>query len=124
MLIVLYFKLRSHKNHYSFIVFSVMKQSKQYKEYCPLKGDIVQSGRIVGYPGSMLKVHIPLVTSYQTITSSHAIRYQYLQSPTSELQILQNVIEWKNNSLNLMLYVPCIMFQCVDKPTTCNTSYE
>ena len=25
---------------------------------------------------------------------------------------------------NLMLYVPCIMFRCVDKPTRCNTSYE
>ena len=24
----------------------------------------------------------------------------------------------------LTLYVPCIMFQCVDKPTRCNTSYE
>ena len=24
----------------------------------------------------------------------------------------------------LPLYVPCIMFQCVDKPTRCNTSYE
>ena len=27
-------------------------------------------------------------------------------------------------STNLKLYVPCIMFQCVDKPTRCNTSYE
>ena len=27
-------------------------------------------------------------------------------------------------SINLTLYVPCIMFQCVDKPTRCNTSYE
>ena len=25
---------------------------------------------------------------------------------------------------NLTLYVPCIIFQCVDKPTRCNTSYE
>ena len=25
---------------------------------------------------------------------------------------------------NLNLYVSCIMFQCVDKPTRCNTSYE
>ena len=25
---------------------------------------------------------------------------------------------------NLTLYIPCIMFQCVDKPTRCNTSYE
>ena len=25
---------------------------------------------------------------------------------------------------NLTLYVPCIMFQCADKPTRCNTSYE
>ena len=24
----------------------------------------------------------------------------------------------------LTLYVPSIMFQCVDKPTRCNTSYE
>jgi hypothetical protein len=28
------------------------------------------------------------------------------------------------NAKNLTLYVPCIMFQCVDKPTRCNTSYE
>ena len=26
--------------------------------------------------------------------------------------------------VNLTLYVPRIMFQCVDKPTRCNTSYE
>ena len=25
---------------------------------------------------------------------------------------------------NLTLYLPCIMFQCVDKLTRCNTSYE
>ena len=25
---------------------------------------------------------------------------------------------------NLTLYVPCIILQCVDKPTRCNTSYE
>ena len=25
---------------------------------------------------------------------------------------------------NLTLYIPCIMFQCVDKPTRCNTSCE
>ena len=24
----------------------------------------------------------------------------------------------------LTLYVPCIILQCVDKPTRCNTSYE
>ena len=28
------------------------------------------------------------------------------------------------HSANLTLYVPCIMFQCVDKPTRCNTYYE
>ena len=26
--------------------------------------------------------------------------------------------------MNLKLYVPCIMFRCVDKPTRDNTSYE
>ena len=30
----------------------------------------------------------------------------------------------KNWKTNLTLYVPCIMFQCVDKPTRCSTSYE
>ena len=30
----------------------------------------------------------------------------------------------KNTLNNLTLYVPCIMFQCVDKPTRYNTSYE
>ena len=27
-------------------------------------------------------------------------------------------------TFNLTLYVPCIMFQCVDKLKRCNTSYE
>ena len=30
----------------------------------------------------------------------------------------------ERSSFNLTLYVPRIMFQCVDKPTRCNTSYE
>ena len=29
-----------------------------------------------------------------------------------------------NEAIFLTLYVPCIMFQCVDKPTRCITSYE
>ena len=29
-----------------------------------------------------------------------------------------------SNILYLTLYVRCVLFQCVDKPTRCNTSYD
>ena len=35
--------------------------------------------------------------------------------------MLQETVKLK---ISLTLYVPCIMFQCVDKPTTRSTSYE
>ena len=40
--------------------------------------------------------------------------------------VFQEVGEQRNTNegSNSMLYVPCIILQCVDEPTRCNTSYE
>ena len=37
---------------------------------------------------------------------------------------LVRVKNGKCEIFTLTLYVPCIMSQCVDKPTRCNTAYE
>ena len=34
------------------------------------------------------------------------------------------IVSTSLNKVYLTLYVPCIIFQCVDNPTKCNTSYE
>ena len=51
----------------------------------------------------------------------------------SEIQLDHQILHMRTASrffsveisiIDLPLYAPCIMFQCVDKPTRCNTSYE
>ena len=51
------------------------------------------------------------------VTTFHAIWHRVTCS------ILPDILEICTIS-NSTLYVPCIMFQCVDKPTRCNTSYD
>ena len=56
---------------------------------------------------------------------------EYLKTDTSKngtysqqtVQFAQQTVSLYT-SLHLTLYVSCIMFQCVDKQTRCNTSYE
>ena len=57
------------------------------------------------------------------------IQLPYLKGLWGNTELHKNNFRWswmKSNFHNsfLKLYVPCIMFQCVDKPTRCNTSYE
>ena len=48
----------------------------------------------------------------------------YPSSAYTWRQQQQQLLQKKVRKFILTLYVPCIMFQCVDKPTRCNTSYE
>ena len=58
----------------------------------------------------------------------HTINSNYFPKNTDLLVLSMKencfMCEIRNKSLYLTLYVPCIIFQCVDKPTRCNTSYE
>ena len=47
--------------------------------------------------------------------------WKILETLTSVLSLLKFGYLMR---VNLTFYVHCIMFQCVDKPTRCNTSYE
>ena len=106
-----------------------VQQSLYLQEQISLKKTWTQLGR--GFSVQVMFKKIKLLQAKDKCSAkfNYFAVYFFLNTSLESLMTLVFVLSFASIfyatvNENLTLYVPCIMFQCVDKLRRCNTSYE